>query len=93
MSDDKKLRNTTSDRIAALDASEQAKPKSKKKKAPTKARAEAVGVGDSALQRRKNTARIVTGLRKSFEAATRAGNTKGANDLRGRIKAVIAAGE
>ena len=95
---EKNRRNRSAQVIAALDASEggsvtatvtTTKPAKKKKKK----RAERIGVGDNAATRRQQTARVVTGLREKFERAMTGGNVAKANDLRERIKAVIAAGQ
>lgn len=79
--------------IAANDATEESQPAPKPAKKKKKKVVEKKGVGDTASERRQQTARVVTGLREKFERAMRAGNTAGADDLRNRIKAVIAAGE
>jgi len=92
VSEKRKLRSTTADRISALEATEQGGEGLKNQTAKP-ATAEAIGVGDSPDERIANTARIVAALRKKFEIASRAGNTKSANDFRDRIKAVIAAGQ
>ena len=90
---EKNRQNKSVRAIAALDASEGSRnavtPLKKKKKKPT----EKIGVGSNATQRRKQTARVVTGLREKFERAMTGGNVAKANDLRERIKAVIAAGQ
>lgn len=77
--------------IAAADAAEQSEPTKPKPKPPKKPK-EKVGTGDES-KRREFTAALVKKIRIQFETATRAGNTAKANELRNRIKAVIAAGQ
>ncbi len=87
---EKKRQGKSAAAIAALESAEQSKPKPKPK--PAVKTKEKVGTGDES-KRREFTAAVVKKIRIKFEKATRAGNTQKANELRNRIKAVIAAGQ